>query len=155
MNKEELIKQVQELEKALEAKKAEIESLKQRLIEKDSRIEELEGQFAYECECNKQFVECQKENEELKQQLAEKDNEHTKEMMAFEKKCQAYYNSKGFAIEQLEKVKEEFNSRKLEYKSCTTGNHCYGLRIDRINELIDNQIEELKKEKRNESNNEN
>lgn len=83
---------------------------------------------------------------ELEEQLKEKDNEHTKEMRAFEKKCQAYYNSKEFAIKQLEKVKEEFNSRKLEYKSCTTANHCYGLRIDRINELIDIQIEELKDE---------
>ena len=40
--------------------------LKQQLAEKDTRIEELEGQFAYECECNKQLVELQK-------QLAEKD----------------------------------------------------------------------------------
>ena len=52
-----------------------IEELKQQLAEKDTRIEELESQFAYECECNKQFVECQNENEMLKQQLAEKDKE--------------------------------------------------------------------------------
>lgn len=39
------------------------------LNQQNQRIEELEGQFAYECECNKQFMECQKENEELKQQL--------------------------------------------------------------------------------------
>lgn len=50
--------------------------------------------------------------DDLKQQLKEKDNEHTKEMMAFEKKCQAYYNSKGFAIEQLEKVKARFNGKR-------------------------------------------
>lgn len=42
--------------------------LKQQLAKKDCRIEELEGQFAYECECNKQLVELQK-------QLAEKDKE--------------------------------------------------------------------------------
>ena len=45
-----------------------IDQLKQQLAEKDTRIEELEGQFAYECECNKQLVELQK-------QLAEKDKE--------------------------------------------------------------------------------
>lgn len=45
-----------------------IDQLKQQLAEKDCRIEELEGQFAYECECNKQLVELQK-------QLAEKDKE--------------------------------------------------------------------------------
>ena len=44
-----------------------ITNLKQQLAEKDIRIEELEGQFAYECECNKQLVELQK-------QLAEKQN---------------------------------------------------------------------------------
>lgn len=46
-----------------------IADLEAKLLEKDLRIEELESQFAYECECNKQFVECQKENEMLKQQL--------------------------------------------------------------------------------------
>lgn len=49
-----------------------IEELKAKLAESETRIEELESQFAYECECNKQFVECQNENEMLKQQLAEK-----------------------------------------------------------------------------------
>lgn len=43
-----------------------VDQLKQQLAEKDTRIEELEGQFAYECECNKQLVDLQK-------QLAEKD----------------------------------------------------------------------------------
>lgn len=49
--------------------------LNDKLAEKDLRIEELESQFAYECECNKQFVECQKENDKLKQQLAEEEKE--------------------------------------------------------------------------------
>lgn len=59
-----------------------VDDVKERLAEKDKRIaeleeklEEVEGQYAYECECNKQFVECQNENEKLKQQLAEKDAE--------------------------------------------------------------------------------
>ena len=45
-----------------------IEELQRQLAEKDIRIEELEGQFAYECECNMQLVDLQK-------QLAEKDKE--------------------------------------------------------------------------------
>ena len=48
-----------------------VADLEAKLAESENRIEELESQFAYECECNKQFVECQKENDQLKQQLAE------------------------------------------------------------------------------------
>ena len=32
----------------------------------ENRLEEVEGQYGYECECNAQFVECQNENERLK-----------------------------------------------------------------------------------------
>ena len=39
--------------------------------ELEEKLKEVEGQYAYECECNKQFVECQNENEKLKQQLHE------------------------------------------------------------------------------------
>ena len=38
----------------------------QRIAELEEQLEEVEGQYAYECECNKQFVECQNENEKLK-----------------------------------------------------------------------------------------
>lgn len=34
-------------------------------IELSTRVEELEGQYAYECECNKQFVETQNKCERL------------------------------------------------------------------------------------------
>lgn len=54
--------------KQLKDKAADLEA---KLAEKNLRIEELESQFAYECECNKQFVACQMENDELKQKLAE------------------------------------------------------------------------------------
>ena len=38
------------------------------ILEKyDLEVEELEGQFAYECECNKQFVQLQKMWNELKE----------------------------------------------------------------------------------------
>ena len=40
-----------------------------RIAELEAKLEEVRGQYAYECECNKQLVECQKENAELKEQL--------------------------------------------------------------------------------------
>lgn len=52
-----------------------IADLEAKLAEKDLRIEELEGQFAYECECNKEFVACQNENEQLKQRLEDSEKE--------------------------------------------------------------------------------
>lgn len=48
-----------------------IDQLKQQLAEKDIRIEELEGQFAYECECNKQLVEVQKQLEKKQNEIDE------------------------------------------------------------------------------------
>ena len=69
-----------------------IKEIKQQLAEKDCRIEELEGQFAYECECNKQLVELQK-------QLAEKD----KEIEWLKEQDGEYHNA--LAIQELEKVK--------------------------------------------------
>lgn len=47
---------------------------KQQLDQQKARIEELEGQFAYECECNKQFVQLQKMWNELKEWLKEQIN---------------------------------------------------------------------------------
>ena len=40
---------------------------KQELYQQKARIEELESQFAYECECNKQFVQLQNMWNELKE----------------------------------------------------------------------------------------
>ena len=47
----------------------ELKRLRKRVKELEEEIEEVKGQYDYECECNKQFVDCQKENEKLKQQL--------------------------------------------------------------------------------------
>lgn len=41
-----------------------------RIAELEAKLEKVQSQYAYECECNKQFVECQKENEKLRNQLA-------------------------------------------------------------------------------------
>lgn len=61
--KNELIKECKEHQEAMLFADKRITELENQLREKDARIEELEGQFAYECECNKQFVECQNELE--------------------------------------------------------------------------------------------
>lgn len=114
-----------------------------------------------------------KENQQLKQQisdlqsqLAEKNKEIEELKMykkgAYEKyihKCEylqgqikdLYKKQNQKAIEQFEKVKKEFNARKLEYITMETKTHIYGLRIDRINELINNQINELKGNVKNEN----
>lgn len=47
----------------------ELKRLRKRVKELEEQLEEVQGQYDYECECNKQFVACQKENEKLKQQL--------------------------------------------------------------------------------------
>lgn len=94
-----------------------INQLKQQLAEKDIRIEELEGQFAYECECNKQLVDLQKqlaekdkEIEKLKQQYTILENENgkltTELIMGKYKKAQKEVSfGKQLAIQELEKVK--------------------------------------------------
>ena len=55
-------------------------------------------------------------------------------------------SQKQLAIEELENLKKEFYSRKLEYKTMENSFHIYGLRIDRIFEIIDDKIKELKGE---------
>lgn len=50
---------------------------------------------------------------------------------------------KQLVIKELENLKKEFESRKLEYISHLTKKHCYGLRIDRLSEIIDDKIKEL------------
>lgn len=131
---EQLKKQTTLYYRHLKEKDQEIDQLKQQLAEKDLRIEELESQFAYECECNKQFVDCQKENENLKQQLAEKDRK-IKGLGLYKK------NVIEFAVEQLEKAKEFLYRHDLikDYQSCA-GKYFF-------EQYIDNQIKQLKEGK--------
>ena len=102
-----------------------IQQLKQQLVEKDEQIKRRIA--AYE----KQFIEQTNENYELRQQLAEQ-------------------NKITFCIEKLEKVKEllliESKQNPIVYD---VTNDTIGGAIDRDKcfKLIDNQIEELKKEK--------
>ena len=68
-------KWIAELEKQVNLSRAMERVALKSCKELEEKLEEVKGQYAYECECNKQFVECQNENKKLKQQLAEKDAE--------------------------------------------------------------------------------
>ena len=92
--------------------------------------------------------------DQLKQQLAEKDKEIEEKMMSFEKRCQEYYKSdefkRDFAIQELEKVKEvlldEYKKYPIVYDK-TNDIVAGALDRDKVNEIIDQQIKELKGEK--------
>ena len=119
--------------KRLNEQAEQIDQLKQQLAEKDCRIEELEGQFAYECECNKQLVELQKQLEKKQNEIdeinkefvqsvkdwktlcAEKDKEiellkhlgnHEITVEMFKENTKLIIEKRQFAISELEKVKK-------------------------------------------------
>lgn len=70
---------------------------------------------------------------DLEAKLAESEKEITDRMVAFEKRCQEYYKSKVFTIEQLEKLKEVCSQVwGMEYA------------VEAIEDHIDNQIKQLK-----------
>ena len=127
-----------------------ISDLEVKLAEKDLRIEELESQFDYECECNKQFVECQNENKKLKQQLAEKDEEITElkdKIEILEYTIEEYeQDTPDLIIAKLYKVKEKLRQNITitapvdELKKLKD----YLIGVD---DYIDNQIKQLKEMK--------
>lgn len=96
-----------------------IEELQRQLAEKDIRIEELEGQFAYECECNKQLVELQKQLEKKQNTIDEINKEFVqavhdwkvlcaekdKEISKLQASCQQVKTQ--LAIQELEKIKNK------------------------------------------------
>lgn len=90
-----------------------IEELQQQLAEKDIRIEELEGQFAYECECNKQLVELQKQLEEKQNTIDEINKEFV----------QAVHDWKALCAEkdkEIEKLKQQYTILENENGKLTT-----------------------------------
>lgn len=85
-------------------------------------------------------AEYEKEIDKLKQQLAEKDKQIDERMMVFEKRCQEYYKSKEFTIEQLEKVKEFYTTPIYDRENSHT-------EVRVLLQRIDNQIKQLKEGK--------
>lgn len=159
---EDLQKDIEHLTDATNYYYDENNKFKRQLAEKDLRIEELESQFDYECECNKQFVDCQNENTQLKQQLAEKDvelslarneidtlkhnlnisQEHDNVMCEeYFKKCKQHNQDKiSFATEQLEKVKEIIDKN---YFYNMSSDCCTFDKLE-VDFQINNQIKELR-----------
>ena len=144
----------------LEAKLAESEEqLKEELVEKKCLERALSA-------CNRQndeFAEMIKklvsEKEKLKQQLAEKDKEieyYKKQAKKLNNEAQKYFEDAycndsiyqdkiSFALEQLEQIRKEFEIKFKGYKwedKMLVGKFC-----NITNEIIDNQINELKKVK--------
>lgn len=62
-----------------------IPAMRQRIAELETKLEEVEGQYAYECECNKQLVELQEENKQLKALLTADDKMKTNSLAGFKK----------------------------------------------------------------------
>ena len=115
-----------------------ITNLKKQLEEKDIRIEELEGQFAYECECNKQLVELQKQLEEKQNTIDEINKEFV----------QAVHDWKALCAEkdkEIERLKQELEETNAGY------DFTYEQSTETIKELKQNQtqlaIQELEKVK--------
>ena len=135
-----------------------ITNLKKQLAEKDIRIEELEGQFAYECECNMQLVDLQKQLEEKQKTIDEINKEFVqavhdwktlcaekdKEISKLQASCQQVKTQ--LAIQELEKVKMQLKDKT---KMMSNEEHCYQQKVvswlDICNQ-INNQIKELKGE---------
>ena len=113
---EEHIRVIEKLQHQLEEKN-------KQLAEKDIRIEELEGQFAYECECNMQLVDLQKQLEEKKNTIDEINKEFVQAVHDWKALCakkdneisklQASYQQvkTQLAIQELEKVKNFVDGR--------------------------------------------
>ena len=98
--------------------------------------------------CNTQSLKQQERREMVKEirQLCEKEKSNDLIKGLTEQCEQLKQSQKQLAISELENLKQEFNSRKLEYKTMENSFHIYGLRIERIFQIIDDQIKELKGE---------
>ena len=149
--------QLLDKDKTIAEQRKQIADLEAKLAEKDLRIEELESQFAYECECNKQFVDCQNENNQLKQQLAEKEKELKYYETLLKRQCNECKNQGkiSFCIERLNYLRDIIDNRVDEYlQSHDMDNYncfvthqgmysCFEILVQEI----DNQIKQLKEGK--------
>jgi TolA-binding protein len=125
----------EEIEAVLEDKNKQIAYLEAKLAESEETINNLEQQCLI---CNKD-----KENEKLKQQLAEKEKWINTYFVSQTNKLMTpptqHQDKISFAVEQLEKLK------KTDVVCMNRNGNVYILGSS-LNEVIDNQIEELKKE---------
>ena len=122
-----------------------ITNLKKQLAEKDIRIEELEGQFAYECECNMQLVDLQKQLEEKQKTIDEINKEFVQAVHDWKTLCA----EKDKEISKLQASCQVKMQLKDKTKMMSNEEHCYQQKVvswlDICNQ-INNQIKELKGE---------
>ena len=97
----------EDVEGLIEDRNKTIKFLQQQLAEKDIRIEELEGQFAYECECNMQLVDLQKQLEEKQNTIDEINKEFV----------QVVHDWKTLCAEKDKEI-EIISSSKKHFKTC-------------------------------------
>lgn len=136
----------------------ELKRLRKRVKELEEQLEEVQGQYDYECECNKQFVACQKENEKLKQEV----NDWKQRFNSSDKWCKTLLQNsvtaselKNKKIEQLKQAQKQLAIKELEKLISSLSNientliNCGNGKEDAICwfvKLIDNQIKQLKGE---------
>lgn len=138
-------------------------NIKDTLNRQNKRIKELElllnADKKIKTNSIKGFEKLKEENQQLKERISIKMEElhiaycgiedvKTKNGNLKAEIKQLKQSQKQLAIEELENLKKEFYSRKLEYKTMENSFHIYGLRIDRIFEIIDDQIKSLKGEEK-------
>ena len=111
--------------KRLNEQADQIDQLKQQLAEKDIRIEELEGQFAYECECNMQLVDLQKQLEEKQKTIDEINKEFV----------QAVHDWKVLCAEKDKKLQEVMSN----IVGLVRGGEL--ILLDKVERFIDSEIE--------------
>lgn len=135
----------EDVEGLIEDRNKTIKFLQQQLAEKDIRIEELEGQFAYECECNMQLVDLQKQLEEKQKTIDEINKEFVQAVHDWKTLCA----EKDKEISKLQASCQVKMQLKDKTKMMSNEEHCYQQKVvswlDICNQ-INNQIKELKGE---------
>lgn len=115
------------------------EQLKQQLADKDKQIAELKKQVREKEEEveTKNII-----NNLYKTTVSLRDNDF-KDLVYENNSLKQQLKSQPAEI--IDEIKKQMDARKLEYISHLTKKHCYGLRIDRIFEILDEILKEYQK----------
>lgn len=121
-----------------------IQQLKQQLAEKNIRIEELESQFAYECECNMQLVDLQKQLEEKQKTIDEINKEFVQAIHDWKTLCAEKDNEISKLQASYQQVKTQLAIQELEKVKAKVRDVSGVLALCEVEVQINNQIKELK-----------
>lgn len=149
----------EDVESLIEDRDKTIKFMQKELAEKDIRIEELEGQFAYECECNMQLVDLQKQLEEKQKTIDEINREFVQAVHDWKALCAEKdkkiellnamistlpEHDKEIKEYELEKVKNYFIEECEDGDGIKTEDRVIKKDIYEVADFIENQIKELK-----------